>query len=295
MKKLLIVACLFFIVGTVGLIVSCDKVQGPYMNITDNSDCPVPTFSDFPAPVKNVLVEEFTGHLCVYCPTGADYIRQIQQLSYGSRVIVLSIHASNLAYPEAGDYNLDLRPGNHGEDLYADFQITGEPSAMFNREKLDGTNIVYATPSTWQAKVEQVLAETPVLTMQIMNNYDSTSRKLCMHVRTQFLTSNSQNLKIATYISEDSIVGFQKNNNSAIGTTPEITNYVFMDVMRDEFAGTYGETFTNGGVAQDSTITRTYSKTLNGTWVAKHCKVVAYVYDVNTKAILQVEERKVIE
>ena len=231
----------------------------------------------------------------MYCPTGADYIRQIQQLSYGSRVIVLSIHASNLAYPEAGDYNLDLRPGNHGEDLYADFQITGEPSAMFNREKLDGTNIVYATPSTWQAKVEQVLAETPVLTMQIMNNYDSTSRKLCMHVRTQFLTSNSQNLKIATYISEDSIVGFQKNNNSAIGTTPEITNYVFMDVMRDEFAGTYGETFTNGGVAQDSTITRTYSKTLNGTWVAKHCKVVAYVYDVNTKAILQVEERKVIE
>ena len=56
MKKLLIVACLFFIVGTVGLIVSCDKVQGPYMNITDNSDCPVPTFSDFPAPVKNDLV-----------------------------------------------------------------------------------------------------------------------------------------------------------------------------------------------------------------------------------------------
>ena len=295
MKKLLIVACLIFLVGTVGLIVSCDKIQGPYMKVTDISDCPVPTFPDFPAPVKNVLVEEFTGHLCVYCPTGADYIRQIQQMSYGSRVIVLSIHASNMADPEVGNFNLDLRAESHGEELYSDFQIVGEPSAMFNREKLDGTNMVYATPSTWQAKVEQALAETPTLSMQIINNYDAATRKLCTHVRTEFLTASSQTLKIAVFIAEDSIVGYQKNNNSSIGTTPEITDYVFMDVMRDEFVGTFGETFTNGGVAQDSTVTRTYKKILNTAWVAKNCKIIAYVYDVNTEAILQVVEAKVIE
>ncbi len=295
MKKVIIVAVLLFFTGVVGLIVSCDKVKEPYMKVTDVSDCPVPAFPDFPAPAKTVLIEEFTGHKCVYCPTGAYDLDLIQQQSYGSRVIVLEIHASSLADPEDGNYSLDLRPDTHGEELYTDFLVTGEPSAMFNREKLDGTTYAYLTPSTWQAKAEQVLAETPVLSMQIINEYDATTRKLCSHVRTRFLTASTQNLKIALYVAEDSIIGYQSNNNSAVGTTPEISNYVFMNVMRDEFVGTYGETFTSGGVAQDSTMIRTYKKTLNTTWVDRHCKVVAYVYDDDSKAILQAVEAKVIE
>ena len=132
--------------------------------------------------------------------------------------------------------------------------------------------------------------------MQIINQYDSATRKLFSFIRTRFDTVSTQNLRIAVYISEDSIIGFQKNNNTAIGTTPDITDYVFMDVLRDEFVGTYGETFTNGGVAKDSIIIRSYSKTLSSSWVDKHCKVVAYVFVDNGNApILQAVERKVIE
>ncbi|MEI6124210.1 MAG: Omp28-related outer membrane protein [Bacteroidota bacterium] len=295
MKKIIIFAMSLCFIGVVGLIVSCDKVETPYMNVVDVSDCPVPTFPDFPAPAKTVLIEEFTAHKCTYCPTGAYNIQQIQQQAYGDRVIVLGIHSSGLADPEPGNFSLDLRPEDHGNDLYADFLVPAEPRAMFNRAKLDGTNILYDSPTTWQAKAEQVLAETPVLSMQIINDYDASTRKLCAHVKTKFLTASSQNLKIAVWISEDSIVGYQLNNNASVGTTPEISNYVFMDVMRDEFVGTYGEVFTTGSVAQDSAIIRSYKKTLNPDWVDSHCKVVAYVYDVNTKEILQAVECKVIE
>ena len=118
--------------------------------------------------------------------------------------------------------------------------------------------------------------------------------RLCTHIKTKFLTANSQNLKIAVWIAEDSIVGYQSNNNVALGPDP-ITDYVFMDVMRDEFVGTYGEGLTNGSVAQDSAVIRSYKKILPTDWVDKHCKVVAYVYDVDTKAILQAVEGKVIE
>jgi hypothetical protein len=295
MKRLIISVIAIFLTGIAGVIISCDKINEPYMHVADVSDCPVPIFPDAPAPSKTVLLEEFTGHKCINCPTAAHYIELIKQQAYGNRVIVLEIHASIFATPESGDYSLDLRAENHGDELYQDFDVIGEPNAMFNRKKLDGTFYSYADPTLWQAKVEQVLAETPVLTMQVINNYDSASRKLCTHIKTKFLTANSQNLKIAVWIAEDSIVGFQKNNNSAVGTTPDISNYVFMDVMRDEFVGTYGEILTNGSVAQDSAVIHAYKKILPSDWVDKHCKVVAYVYDDNSKVILQAVEGKVIE
>ena len=277
----------------IALFLSCDKVEPPYMNVTDVSDCPVPVFPDITTPEKTILIEEFTGHRCVYCPTGAYYLHQIKEQSYGGRVIVLAIHASGLADPEVGNYDLDLRPENHGEELYSYFAIPVEPQAGFNREKIDGTNNFYGSPTTWQAKAEQILAQSPVITLQIINNYDSATRKLCAHVKAKFLSANTQNLKIALYISEDSIIGYQSNNNSTVGTTPDIVDYVFMDVMRDEFVGTFGETLTTGGVAQDSAVIRTYKKILNPSWNDKHCKVVAYVYDAATYVVLQAAEQEV--
>jgi len=298
MKRLIVSVIAVFLTGIAGVIISCDKVDAPYMHVADISECPVPTFPDFPAPAKTLLIEEFTGHKCIYCPTGAYYIDQIKHSADSDRVIVLAIHASILANPEAtGNYTLDLRPGGHGDDLLAEFPISGEPAAMFNREKVDGTNITYGAPDTWPAKATWALAKSPVLSMQMINNYDASTRKLCTHIKTKFLTANSQNLRIAVWISEDSIVGYQLNQNSSVGPTPEIPNYVFNDVMRDEFVGTNGELFTSGSVAQDSAVIRTYSMKLNDAWVDKHCKVVAYVYvyDPVNKEILQAVEKKVIE
>ncbi|HNZ43864.1 MAG TPA: Omp28-related outer membrane protein [Bacteroidales bacterium] len=292
MKTKLFIVCALLI-SSVVLFFSCDKVDAPYMVVTDVSDCPVPVFPDIATPEKTLLIEEFTGHKCVYCPTGAHYIHLIQQQAYGSRVVALAIHSGGLSEPEPGNYDLDLRPGTFGEELYAYFGSPSQPRAGFNREKLDGSNVFYGTPATWQTKAEQVLAQSPVMTLQIINNYDSASRKLCSHVKSKFLSANTQNLKIALFVSEDSITGYQLNNNNTVGTTPEIENYVFMDVMRDAFVGSFGEVLTSGGVAMDSAVVRTYKKILDPAWNDKHCKVVAYVYDTDNGVILQAAEEKV--
>lgn len=294
MKKLIISVFAIILTGLAGFIISCDKVKEPYMKVVDISDCPVPTFPDTAASKKTVLIEEFTGHLCPNCPTGAHIIEQIEQ-TYGNRVIVLKIHADQFAVPyTGGNFNLDLRAGDHGDQLYSHFGIQGEPCSMFNRKKVDGTTIGYYSTTTWQNNVATVLAMDPVLNMQIINDYDPTTRKLCSHIKTKFLSANSQNLRIAVWISEDSIHGYQINNNAALGPDT-LTNYVFMDVMRDEFVGTFGEIFTGGGVVQDSTIIRTYKMNIDNGWVDKHCKVVAYVYDFDSEEILQAVERKVTE
>ena len=294
MKKILFPVAFF--AGLTLTLNSCDVIDEPYTENIDVSDCPVPTFPEVTNPKKTILLEEFTGHTCVYCPYGAYTLHQIQQESYGDRVVIMAIHSSGLAEPELPDYPLDLRAlDNIGETIYGDFGVDGEPRAMFNREKLDGTNYFYAAPDTWKSKAETVLAETPVVTLQIINNYDDVSKKLCTHIRTKFLSDNSQNLKIATFITEDSIIGNQENNNSVVGTTPIIHDYVFMDVLRCGLKGAYGEILTTGNVEADSSVIRTYKRILEPGWVAKNCKVVSYVYDENTKAILQVCEEHVIE
>jgi hypothetical protein len=300
MKRLVISVIAIMLTGLAGFVISCDKIEAPYMNVVDVSDCPVPTFPDVTTPKKTVLIEEFTGHECVYCPAGSFYLHQIEG-SFGDSVVVMAIHASGLAEPGPAPWDLDLRPLDNtgqiliGEDYYLDFQIPAEPRAMFNRKKFDGTNYSYGTPATWQDKVVQELSLPKEISMQMINDYDAAARKLCIHVKTKFFAPNSLNLKIAVFITEDSIVGYQLNNNATYGTTPEITDYVFMDVMREGLLGAYGEVLTSGSVAQDSAVIRTYKKILPATWVDKHCKVVAYVYDVDTKVVLQAVEGKVIE
>jgi hypothetical protein len=298
MKRLIVSVIAILLTGVAGFIISCDKVEAPYMNVTDVSDCPVPTFPDISSPQKTVLIEEFTGHECVYCPTAADYIHKIKQQSYGDSVIVLAIHADGTAVPGSPPWDLDLRPLNGiGQTLFDDFLAIAPPRAMFNRVKIDGINYVYGTPSTWQDKVVQEMNAPKELAMQLINDYDAATRKLCIHVKTKFFAPNSLNLKIAVFIAEDSIVGYQLNNNAAVGPTPEDTNYVFMDVMREGLLGAYGEVLTSGNVSKDSAVIRTYKKILPATWVDKHCKVVAYVYVDKTddKTILQAVEGKVIE
>jgi hypothetical protein len=296
MKKIFFPLTIAILISIAFSMNSCDIVDEPYTENTDVSDCPVPTFPEVTNPQKTILIEEFTGHTCVYCPYGTYMTHLIQEEPYGDKVVIMAIHASGLAEPELPDFPIDLRPlDNIGEIFYSDFGVNAEPRAMFNREKLDGTNYFYSAPDTWKTKAETVLAEAPVISLQIINNYDDVSKKLCTHIRTKFLSANNQNLKIATFITEDSIIGNQENNNSSVGTTPIIHDYVFMDVLRCGLKGAYGEVLTTGNVEADSSVIRTYKRILETNWKAKNCKVISYVYDESTKAILQVCEKHVVE
>jgi hypothetical protein len=52
-----------YILAVIGLILgACDKIEEPYLVKTDGSG---------PAPgekVRKIILEEFTGHICVNCP-----------------------------------------------------------------------------------------------------------------------------------------------------------------------------------------------------------------------------------
>jgi len=81
MKKLLALSSALLIVVIFN---SCDKISAPYKK-------PI----IIPAGERNVLVEDFTGHKCGFCPRATRAAYDLKQ-SYGDRMIVLSVHAGSL-------------------------------------------------------------------------------------------------------------------------------------------------------------------------------------------------------
>ncbi len=64
---------IFFTIVTAALLWSgCDQLENPYTYVKyrymDEKYGPAPTFNFEEGMTKNVLVEEFTGHLCGFCP-----------------------------------------------------------------------------------------------------------------------------------------------------------------------------------------------------------------------------------
>ena len=78
---------------------------------------------------KKVLIEEFTGAWCPYCPLGADRVENLINDNDG-RVVAVSLHAGN----PTGDA-MEIAHTNY---LMATYQITEFPSGMADRVSLDG-------------------------------------------------------------------------------------------------------------------------------------------------------------
>ncbi len=288
MKKIFAILTVSFV-----LIVyfSCDKVSPPYMktNGADTTSCPPYTFSPKTNPHKVVLIEDYTGHQCPNCPAAATLLHNFKQ-QYGDSIILIAIHAGDFAEPSPAPFNdIDLRceAGNQLNDHYAPI---GNPAAAFNRKLLGGSRTSISTPE-WQTKLNQTLHVQPELDMQVkVTNYDATKRKACISIQTQYLQSTTKKLMLSVYITEDSIIGNQKDGPSVI-----VPNYVFMHVLRGTVNGTWGDVLSNTSVNANSLKDNKYATILDQKWTPKNCNIVAFVYDSITEEIIQAAETKVIE
>lgn len=268
---------------------SCDKIKTPYAtskhgNITD-------TVMDWDTvvPVKRVLLEDYTGHKCVNCPEAAVIAHSLED-SYHGKLIVMAVHAGYQALPGTGNYAADFR-SEAGEAWNVDFGINSiNPQGMIDRKEFDGTRVL--SKDVWSNDAALEVNEAPVLIMIASNTYDSTNRTVDLVVYSHFIRSFAGSCNITVCVVEDSLISSQKNNNPNVGTTPDILNYVFKDVLRETVNGTYGEVLT-GSADLQLTYKGRFSIPLNLAWAAKNCWIFAYVSKTDTKEIIQVIKQKV--
>jgi Outer membrane protein Omp28 len=292
-------------------IVSCDKIEGPRkeednsgVNIGDNAvviEGDTLVVADDPSPaVQRVMIEEFTGHLCGSCPPAAIILNDSLRALFGDKLVVVSVHSGHFADVCPGGLDCIGTPsGSFGDDytsivgdaIHDEFGFISYPMAMINRVDYPGSH--KKTSLSWKGFAQTELNALPKARMNSEIVYDSTSREVKAAVRVELLSPYSGNLKLQMIIVEDSIIGWQQ----WYGHIPQfVPDYLFHDVLRSSMNGDFGQPLnTDASIDAGEKFIQGYFSTLDPTWNAEHCKLVAYIYDESTYKVVQVIESEIVE
>ena len=254
---------------------ACEKIDPPYKE-----------HGEIEFTGQNILLEDYTGHTCVNCPTAAVIAHELKEL-YGEHLIIIAVHAGSFAIPHPGDYENDYRTET-GNIWNTFFGIQQYPSGLVNRIQNSSGNYPIAYDK-WGTMVADELKKIPQAEISISNSF--ASGVLTTSVTTKFLAEMESTYSLYIGITEDSIISAQKNFNSNIGDTPQIDDYVFMHMLRGSVNGEWGEDIFGDAIEVDKEYKKTYQYTITGDPDNSH--VVAFVYDNETKSVIQVVEKPV--
>lgn len=300
MKKLLFLSFISTIIFT-----SCDYVDMPYpvtnANLGDTATCLTPTFPIVTIHIKKILIEDFTGHTCGNCPYAATQLHEIDSI-YPGKIVGLGLHVGGLAAPSPGysgspstAFTADYRT-TIGDDYDATFGASafGLPQGMFNRKDFDAVSQAHLKffPN-WKTYVAGIVAEPSVVDLQVIADFDASTRKICCSVKDSFLTTMSDTLKIVVLLTQDSIIDWQ----DYAGTI--VSNYVHRHMLRDAItpSGAWGESLATGSIPVGTTHIKKFAYTVPASYKSivcdeNQCHLIAFIYKVRTYEIIQVEEIK---
>ncbi len=269
-----------YILAMIGLILgACSKIDEPFLEETGGTG---------PGPdekVRKILLEEFTGHLCVNCPEATNLARDLKQV-YGEQLVLISIHGGNFALPEDAPYDADYRT-DAGTSIFNFYNPPYVPSGMINRMSFDGVTVM--GKDSWEPAIQELKDIPPEASIEIESEYNEGTRKLDLHIHTEFLQDVSRSCNLSMLIIESDIVSAQKNDEASIGPSPNWLDYEHQHLLRKGINGTWGD-FLVDQPASGTIMTKDYSITLDNDWDAANCAVIAIVLDSDTYEILQVEE-----
>jgi hypothetical protein len=240
---------------------------------------------------KKVFVEDYTGMKCPNCPPAATELENLVA-AYSGSVIGLAVHAGGFAKP-LGTYTADYRTsagdawdaatGSGGFGI----SLAGNPNGMVNRREFPALTHIKGY-SSWNNYITPYLATPQEIKLMVNTEYDPDVRALNVTVKGYFKKAFTDNIFVSVILSEDSIIGKQKDGGA------DVTNYVFMHMLRGDINGAWGDTLKKAPVAINDSITKKYSNfALNPAFNDKHLTVIAFAYNKTTREVIQVEKVKI--
>ncbi|MBU8893871.1 MAG: Omp28 family outer membrane lipoprotein [Bacteroidales bacterium] len=263
---------------------SCDEIEEPFIEY--QGEC---GDASLPVPIKQILIEEFTGHQCGNCPEGAEMIKTLKEL-YCDHIIPIAIHAGYFAeiYTNGEKYTYEYRTGDGNIiDTYFEASSSGVPNGMINRKEIDGDRT--QNPANWATVVAEMLLEKPVMDILVDPGVDNASRKLDIDIDVVFVNAMNEDLMLSVYFVEDSITSWQKDYSFPSGEQ-DIEFYAHNHVLRDAINGTWGEQIVSGQVNAADIKSKSYNYIINQDWDIKNSSIIAFVYKSDTKEVLQASQ-----
>ena len=152
---------------------------------------------------KSILLEEFTGMYCGYCPDGHQIAKNL--ITANENAYVIAIHAGYLAVPGAGDPDFRIAGGTM---LDNHFNGIGYPAGTINRNQFGNSYIMGR--NDWIKNSKIIHAEDAPVNILLTSVFDGSTRKLAVNVRgyyTMEVQENSHWLNVV--VIENNIIGPQ--------------------------------------------------------------------------------------
>jgi len=307
---------IFVILIVVGLgFSSCDRINDPYKGLEkpideldddsivsidtlrfctyakDDFDIELndTTYNDTTSNIRKVLLEEFTGHLCGFCPPQSKKLIAKTENELKGKTVVMSIHAANFAVlvPSKG-YTTDFTT-SEGNDLHEKYKGGNTaPSLMLNRSNNP------ASASKWDGLLDSLdksgYYNDPVVKFKVRNIYNATIKKGRADIDIEFLKDFSGvNFVLGVYITEDNIIAMQKWYNNPTGPD-DIEDYDHRHAIRTAATPTFGASFVSGTVSVNQKESRSFCYDMKDEWKADNCSVVVFLANADNNEIFQAEE-----
>ena len=224
---------------------------------------------------KKVVLEEFTGIHCVWCPDGHAIAQAIQNNNPGN-VFLINIHSGGFAIPGVGEPDFRVPDGNGIRIFYG---VNSYPSGMVNRHIFSGSSPVMGRGS-WTGSANQILSQGSYVNVGIEAEINVTTRELTAHVEAYY-TGNSpaSTNKLNVALLQNNTLGPQTGGGMG-------DEYVHMHRLVDLITGQWGATVspTTTGTFIDETYTYTIPAAYNNVPVElADMELVAFLTETNSE------------
>ncbi|NLA25503.1 MAG: Omp28-related outer membrane protein [Bacteroidales bacterium] len=262
---------------------ACDVIEYPYVD-TDK-----PIWNG-----RKSLLLDFTGHTCGNCPKAHQTIDDLNQ-SMDNTVVPIAIHCGYFSmvytsdvtkpyhYEFKNDVSLEL--GGNGFSDYGYFGIQNQPIGLVNKLGPEALQ----SHDAWGSTISEYFSLFPEFTIAGNTNFNAEDSIISCDIEVLAQLNSNKNLNLVTYITEDNIVQWQTDYSQS---PSNIENYVHNHVLRGSMNGTWGEkiNINNNAITRHQKFEKSYSLKLIDDWNPNNLNFVIFIFDSDTKEVLQAEE-----
>ncbi|MEN9523460.1 MAG: hypothetical protein RL065_1837 [Bacteroidota bacterium] len=236
-------------------------------------------------PVKKVILEDFTGTWCGWCPEGTVLLEGLESSKPTTFFAVASHNGDGLQVPE-------------GAAIDAALSVSSYPNGAVDRFKFPANSTIPMGRGSWNNMVTTRLASTPIASVSFSNQFfDPNTDSFFVDLNVVFVSNpnTAVPLTMNVYLLEDSIPAtgnnIQHNYSTSIqaGSDP-LNNWYHNNTLRKGLGGNWGFTTI---IPSSPTLNTTYSKKvgflLKSSWVAKNIHLVGFVAYNGTAANNELE------
>ena len=203
---------------------------------------------------RKVVLEEFTGIHCVFCPQGHAIAQAIQDNNPGD-VFLINIHVGGFATPNAGEP--DFRTP-WGTAIAAQSNLAGYPAGTVNRQLFPGQgqnpNSTAMSRGQWTGAANTILADGSHVNVGVEAELNVQTREITVHVEAYYTGNSPQATNLLNVaLLQNNTLGPQTGGNAG-------NNYVHQHRLVHLLTGQWGDPINT--TTTNTFVDRTYTYTI---------------------------------